>query len=130
MAIFPQMGYGADPSDDTRIALLKTLEYLNLTYGIVASPFPEGTLALSSDDTRRAAIKINAAIVAGQGGGGSTEGTAQVVAAPATVSDFSGLPGGIAPTGDTVYFAPRNTSTLWTIAGGDAQWTVIDKNNP
>lgn len=69
MAIFPQMGYGADPSDDTRIALLKTLEFLNLTYGIMSSPFPEGTLALASDDTRRAAIKINAAIVAGLGGG-------------------------------------------------------------
>lgn len=38
----------------------------------MASPFPEGTLALSSDDERRAAIKINAALYAGQGGGGSS----------------------------------------------------------
>lgn len=68
MALFTQMGYQPDVSDDTRIALLKTLEYLNVTFGIVASPFPEGTQALVSDDTRRAAIKINAAIVAGQGG--------------------------------------------------------------
>lgn len=129
MALFPQMGYGADVSDDTRIALLKTLDYLNETFGIVASPFPEGTLALVSDDTRRAAIKINAAIVAGQGGGGDTSGSAQVVTTPANVTDFSMLPGGVAPTSG-VYFAPRDLSTLWTIAAGDTQWTVVDKNNP
>jgi hypothetical protein len=55
---------------------------------------------------------------------------AVVVEAPSGINDFSVLPGGVAPTGDEVFFAPRDAGTLWTIAGGDTQWTIIDKNNP
>jgi hypothetical protein len=130
MALFPQMGYQADPSDDTRIALLKTLEYLNDTFGIVASPFPEGTQALPTDDVRRAAIKINADIVAGQGG--STADVPEILPTPSGINDFSSLPNGVAPPagGNLIYFAVRNAFTYWTIGSGDTQWTVIDKNNP
>lgn len=63
-------------------------------------------------------------------GGGSGGGTSPVVAPPANTTDFSTLPGGVSPEGDTVYFAPRDSSTIWTIAGGDAAWTIIDKNIP
>jgi len=71
--------------------------------------------------------KLNANL--GNFNGGSSGDSAQVVATPSGISDFSGLPGGVAPTSG-VYFAPRDASTVWTIASGDAQWTVIDKNNP
>lgn len=60
-------------------------------------------------------------------GGGS--GSAQVVTAPANTTDFSMLPGGVAPTSG-VYWAPRDNSTLWTIQGGSDQWRVVDQNNP
>lgn len=132
MALFPQMGYGADPSDDTRIALLKTLEYLNITFGIVASPFPEGTLALPTDDTRRAAIKINAAILSVGGGDSGSSGVPSIYPTPSGINDFSDLPGGVAPAAGTnkVYLAVRDSTTYWTIGSGDTQWTVIDKNNP
>lgn len=60
-------------------------------------------------------------------GGGS--GTAQVVSPPSNITDFSMLPGGVAPSSG-VYFAPRDEWTLWTIAAGDSQWTIVDKNNP
>jgi len=59
-------------------------------------------------------------------GGGSSP---QIVTAPSGINDFSTLPGGVAPTSG-VYFAPRDQITLWTIEGGDTQWTVIDKNSP
>jgi hypothetical protein len=127
MPIYPDQGVTPDAGDDTLRALLKSLEILNQG-GIVASPFPEGTLALSSDDERRAAIKINAALYAGQGGGGGGS-YPQTVTAPANITDFSMFSGGVAPTSG-VYFAPRDQSTLWTIEGGDSQWTVIDKNSP
>lgn len=132
MALFPQMGYAADPSDDTRIALLKTLEYLNLTYGIVASPFLEGTQALPTDDVRRAAIKINAAILSISGGDSGSSGVPSIYPTPDNITDFSDLPGGVAPAAGTnkVYLAVRDESTYWTIGSGDSQWTVIDKNNP
>lgn len=125
MSIYPDQGYAPDAGDDTLRALLKSLEILNLS-GIVASPFPEGTLAVAGDDERRAAIKINAALYAGQAAAGSYP---QTVVAPSGIHDFSTLPGGIAPTSG-VYFAPRDQATLWTIEAGDVQWTVIDKNSP
>lgn len=68
----------------------------------------------------------NLATGGGGGGGGSS---ANVVTAPSGINDFSTLPGGVAPTSG-VYFAPRDQITLWTIEGGDTQWTVIDKNSP
>lgn len=80
MSIYPDQGYGPDAGDDTLRALLKSLEILNLQ-GIVASPFPEGTLALAGDDERRAAIKINAALFAGQGSGGGGSITPEAFAA-------------------------------------------------
>ena len=128
MPIFTQMGYQADASDDARIALLKTLEYLNVTYGIVASPFIEGTQALPTDDLRRAAIKINAAIVAGQGGGGGGGGTGGWVKAPSSPTDFSMLPNNQPPTTDQGYLADRDEWTLWAISKSDTEWKVIDKN--
>lgn len=64
--------------------------------------------------------------IAGLPGSGTTP---QVVATPSGINDFSGLPGGVAPTSG-VYFAPRDIGTLWTIEAGDTQWTVIEKNNP
>lgn len=70
--------------------------------------------------------KIAQNLLNGGGGGGPSI----VVAAPANTTDFSGLPGGVAPTGDTVFFAPRDSGTIWTIAGGDTAWTIIDKNIP
>lgn len=55
-----------------------------------------------------------------------------VLPTPSGINDFSGLPGGVAPSagGNLVYFAVRDASTYWTIGSGDTQWTVIDKNNP
>lgn len=57
-------------------------------------------------------------------GGGS-----QWIAAPEDKFDFSGLPGGMAPT-EGVYFAPRDAGTLWVIAANDDQWRTINKDNP
>lgn len=64
--------------------------------------------------------------------GASGGNPAVIVTAPSGINDFSTLPGGVAPAAgtDLVYFAPRDASTFWTIASGDSQWTVVDKNNP
>lgn len=52
-----------------------------------------------------------------------------VVATPATTTDFSMLPGKDAPISG-VFFAPRDSSTLWTIAAGDTKWRIVNKDTP
>jgi hypothetical protein len=50
---------------------------------------------------------------------------------PSGDTDFSGLPGGVAPPagGDLIYFAVRDEFTYWTIGSGDTEWRVINKDS-
>lgn len=60
------------------------------------------------------------------GGGGSA-----TIPTPSSPTDFSGLPGGVAPAGgtDLIYFAIRDAFTYWTIGSGDTEWRVINKDS-
>lgn len=50
------------------------------------------------------------------------------VPTPANQNDFSGLPGGVIPTGDEVYIADRDANTKWIISKSDTKWKTIDTN--
>lgn len=53
------------------------------------------------------------------------------IATPSSDTDFSGLPGGVAPAGGTglIYYAVRDAFTYWTIGAGDTEWRVINKDS-
>lgn len=64
------------------------------------------------------------------GGGGTTPGPIPTIATPANATDFSGLPGGVAPPAgeDKIYWAIKDAASYWTIGSGDTQWTEVWKN--
>lgn len=49
-----------------------------------------------------------------------------VVNPPANDTDFSMLPNQQAPTGNVVFFAPKNNSSIWQISGGQTKWKIIE----
>lgn len=93
-------------------------------------PFVDGSIYMRAQwgDLRYDLLFKLASNISNISGGGSGT-SAQVVTAPTNTTDFSMLPGGVAPTSG-VYWAPRDNSTLWTISGGNNQWRVVDQNNP
>jgi len=50
------------------------------------------------------------------------------VATPSSETDYSTLPGGVKPTGNNVYFAPRDENGIWCISSTDTTWKVISKS--
>lgn len=47
---------------------------------------------------------------------------------PADPTDFSMLPGGIIPTTNQMFFAPRDGNSIWTIDKNDTEWKIINKD--
>lgn len=97
---------------------------VNNSAGLVSN----GQTANWGDSQYDLIFKLANNLDAAAGGGSGGGGIPQTTVAPANITDFS-MFGGVAPT-TGVYFAPRDQITLWTIEGGDTQWTVIDKNSP
>jgi len=52
----------------------------------------------------------------------------QSVPAPSSEFDFSGLPYGLPPVGNIIYFAARDQNSIWTISYPDDRWKVIQKS--
>lgn len=61
---------------------------------------------------------------------GSESQVGDAIATPSDENDFSGLPGGSAPSASTVkvYWAPRDAGSIWVIASGDTKWRVVQKD--
>ena len=58
-----------------------------------------------------------------------SSGVVMWVPTPASPTDFSGLPGGVLPTGNQIFFAKLDQNSLWSISSSDTQWKIVDTHN-
>lgn len=112
--------------------------YFNDTKQVLLFKICEELVPLSSadvtpyfNDTPQALLYKMSQLIGGiSGGGGTTPGPIPTIATPANATDFSGLPGGVAPPAgeDKIYWAIKDAASYWTIGSGDTQWTEVWKN--